>query len=158
MATFSTPGTPVPSHITFNSGVIDFGNERQVMVDNIALSLEYSLADLLVLGSIKPQYIARHTQKVSLTAKLKSFSPGLVAMVAGSSNGTAPLNILTLDGQPTMTNPVATLFDASGNQYQYQFQGAVFKSSKLTAKMEDYAEFDFELEAMDLTILSTPSL
>lgn len=158
MANFTPAGTPVPNHIVFNSGTLDFGNERQVDIDNVAMSLEYTLAPLYVLGSIKPQYYARHTQKVTLTAKLKSYSPGLVAMVAGSSSGSNPLNILTLDGQPSLQNPVATFFDQSGNQYQYQFSGAIFKSSKITAKMEDYAEFDFELEASDLTILSTPSL
>lgn len=158
MANFTPAAPAVPAHITFNSGTLDFGNERQVMLDNIAISLEYTLAPLYVLGSIKPQNYARHTQKVTLTAKLKSWSPGLVAMVAGSSSGSAPLNILTLDGQPTLLNPVATLFDNAGNEYQYQFSNAVFKSTKLSAKMEDYAEFDFELEASDITILSTSSL
>lgn len=158
MANFNNTATPVPAHIVFNSGTIDFGAERQVMVDNISITLEYSLAPLFVLGSIKPQNYARHTQKVSLTAKLKSFSPGLVAMVAGSSNGSSPLNILTYDGQPTLLNPIASLFDSTGNEYQYQFSNAIFKNTKLTAKMEDYAEFDFELEASDITILSQPSL
>jgi len=158
MTAFTAAGTPVPSHIVFNSGTLDFGAERQVMLEDIELSLEYSLAPLYVLGSIKPQYYARHTQKVTLSAKLKSYSPGLVAMVAGSSSGSNPLNILTLDGQPTLQNPVATFFDATGNEYQYQLQNALFKSHKASLKMEDYAEFDFEMEASDITILSTPSL
>lgn len=158
MNAFQPAGTPVPAHIVFNSGTLDFGAERQVDIDNISMSLEYSLAPLFVLGSIKPQNYARHTQKVSLTAKLKSYSPALVAMVAGSSSGANPFNILTLDGQPTLLNPVATFFDNLGNEYQYQFINAIFKSHKLSAKMEDYAEFDFELEASDLTIVSTPSI
>lgn len=155
---FTPAATSVTPHIVFNSGTLDFGNERQVDIDNIQMSLEYSLAPLYVLGSIKPQNYARHTQKVTLTAKLKSFSPGLLAMVAGSSNGSAPLNILTLDGQPTLLNPVATFYDSANNQYQYQFSNALFKSAKTSLKMEDYAEFDFELEASDITILSTPSI
>ncbi len=158
MTGFSSAGNPLPAHIVFNSGTLDFGNERLVMLDNISISLDYTLAPLYVLGSIKPQNYARHTQKVSMTAKLMSAAPSLIAMVAGSSGSSAPLNILTLDGQPTLLNPVATLFDSTGNEYQYQFSNAVFKSTKLTAKMEDYAEWDFELEASDITILSTPSL
>lgn len=158
MANFTSPGNPLPAHIIFNSGTLDFGNERLVMLDNIAISLEYTLSPLFVLGSIKPQNYARSTQKITMTAKLKSAAPSLIAMVAGSSGGSAPLNILTLDGQPTLLNPVATLFDNANNEYQYQFSNAVFKSTKLTAKMEDYAEWDFELEASDITILSTPSL
>lgn len=155
---FTPAGTAVPAHIVFNSGALDFGAERQVDIDNITMSLEYTIAPLFVLGSIKPQALSRHSQKVSLTAKLKSMSPGLVAMVAGSSSGSNPLNILTLDGQPTLLNPVGTFFDNLGNQYQYQFSNALFKSHKLSAKMEDYADFDFELEASDITILSQPSI
>lgn len=155
---FTNAATPVSTHIVFNSGTIDFGNERMVMVDNVSISLEYSLAPLYVLGSIKPQNYARHTQKVVMTCKAKSIAPSVLAMVAGSSNGSNPLNILTFDGQPALLNPVATFFDSTGNQYQYQFSNALFKSSKLNARMEDYAEFDFELEASDITILSTPSI
>lgn len=158
MAGFTNAGNPVSTSIVFNSGTLDFGNERLVMLDTITISLEYSLAPLYVLGSIKPQNYARHTQKVTMTAKLKSAAPSLIAMVAGSSTGSAPLNILTYDGQPTLLNPVCTLFDNNRNEYQYQFSNAVFKSTKLNAKMEDYAEWDFELEASDITILSTLSI
>lgn len=158
MTSFTPAGTPNTSHIVFNSGTLDFGAERLVMVDNVDISLEYTLAPLFVLGSIKPQAYNRHTQKITLTGKLKSFSPALLAMAAGSSTGSAPMSILTVDGQPTLLNPVATFFDATGNQYQYQFSNALFKSSKTSLKMEDYAEFDFEMEASDVTALSTPSI
>ena len=155
---FTPAGTPNPNHIVFNSGTLDFGNERLVMVESVDMSLEYTLAPLFVLGSIKPQAYNRHTQKVTISGKLKSFPPALIAMVAGSSSGAAPLNILTVDGQPTLLNPVATFFDSANNEYQYQFINAIFKSSKASLKMEDYAEFDFEMEASDLTILSAPSI
>ena len=121
MVNFTASGTPVTTHIVFNSGTVDFGNERVVMIDNVAISLEYSLAPLFVLGSIKPQNYARHTQKVTMTFKAKSFAPSVLAMVAGSSGGSNPLNIFTLDGQATLLNPVFTFFDNNGNQAQYQF-------------------------------------
>jgi hypothetical protein len=158
MANFASAGTAVPNHIIFNSGTLDFGNERQVALDTVNLNLEYTMNPLYVLGSIKPQAYNRSNQKVTLTAKMKSFSPGLMAMAAGSSNGSAPLNILTYDGTPTLLNPVGTFFDQSGNQYQYQFSNALFKSANAALKMEDYAEFDFEMEASDVTVLSTPSI
>ncbi len=154
MATFKTAGSDIPNHIIFNSGTIDFGNERQVNVDNVTLALEYALAPLFVLGSIKPQNYARHTQKVTITAKIKNFSPGMMALSAGSSSGSNPLSILTLDGQASTSNPVASFYDAAGTQYQYQFTNAVFKSSKANFRAEDYGEFDFEMEASDITILS----
>jgi len=158
MTSFTAPGNPNPSHIVFNSGTLDFGAERLVMVENVDISLEYTLAPLFVLGSIKPQAYNRHTQKVTLTGKLKSYAPALIAMAAGSSAGSAPTVITTLDGQPTLLNPVGTFYDAANNEYQYQFSNALFKSSKVSLKMEDYAEFDFEMEASDVTILSTPAI
>lgn len=155
---FTPAGTPVTQHIVFNSGTLDFGGFREVMLDNVALDVEWTTAPLLVLGSIKPQFLARHSQKVTLTGKLKSFSPSLWAAGAGSSGGSAPMTIYTLDGQPTLLNPVGTFFDSAGNEVQYQFSNALFKSMKSSLKMEDYAEFDFEMEAMDVTILSQASV
>lgn len=151
MASFQTPGNPVPTHVTFNSGYLDFGSGRVVELDNLMMSVEWTLADLLVLGSIKPQFIARHSQKTTLTGKVKSFAPALLAMAAGSSNIGNPSSILTLDGQPTLSNPVGTFFDVTGNEFQYQFTGALFKSFKTTLKAEDYLESDFEMEALDVT-------
>ena len=152
------PGTNLTQHIVFNSGTIDFGGQRVVMVDNVQFALEYALAPLFVLGSIEPQYYARHTMKVTLSAKIKSMAPSVVGMVAGSSGLSAPTQYSTLDGQATQQNPVVTFFDAVGNQFQYQLSNAVFKSWKHSARMEDYSEFDFELEAMDVAILSTTAL
>lgn len=151
---FVSTGTANPTYIFFNTGTLNFGAERVVNIDNVALTIEYSLSPLYILGSIKPQNYARHTQKVSMSCKIKSFSPGTLAMVTGSSGSASPTSILTLDGQPTLQNPVATFFDNLGNEVQYQFSNAIFKSSKLTARAEDYAEFDFELEASDVTVVS----
>lgn len=147
---FTNPGSPIANRISFNSGTIDFGNERLVDVDNISVSIEYTLADLFVLGSIKPQYKARHSQKVSVTGKIKSYAPEMEMLALGSSSIGVPNQILTLDGQATLTNPVLTLFDSNNKEIQYQLTGAVFKSTKLSAKMEDYSEWDFELESLDI--------
>lgn len=153
---FIPAGTNLTSRISFNSGTLDFGNSRLVDVDNVALTIEWTLADLFVLGSIKPQYKAKHSQKVSLSGKIKSYAPELEMLVLGSSSNNGATNsILTLDGQPTMTNPVLTLLDSNNKEIQYQFTGAVFKSTKLTAKMEDYSEWDFELESLDISEIYT---
>jgi hypothetical protein len=148
---FIPAGQNVNNRISFNSGTIDFGNSRLVQVDSVNMSIEYTLTPLFCLGSIKPQFYARHTQKVSLTGKIKSYAPEMDMLVLGSSAIGAPNQILTLDGQPTMTNPVLTMFDSNNKEIQYQLTGAVFKSTKMAAKMEDYAEVDFELESMDIT-------
>lgn len=153
---FIPAGTPITNRITFNSGTIDFGNSRLVDVDNVSLTVEYGLATLFVLGSIKPQAIMRHSQKASMTGKIKSYAAELNMITLGSSTLGAQNQANTLDGQATLQSPVFTAFDSNGKEIQYQFSGAVFKSSKMTARMEDYAEWDFDLEAMDIVILNTP--
>jgi hypothetical protein len=73
----------------------------------------------------------------------------------GSSTIGSPQEIDLLDGQPTLLSPVFTFFDRNNKQYQYQFSGALFKSYKLNAKMEDYAEWDIELEAKGVVLIYT---
>ncbi len=155
MNNFTPPGTPITSRVTFNSGYIDFGNERVVQVDNVTVALEYTTAPLMVLNSIKAQDLVRHTQKVSLSGKIKSF-PAEIDMIAfGSSTIGTPNQSNTLDGQPTLQNPVVTLFDRNNKEIQYQLTSALFKSSKLTSRNEDYGEWDFEIDAIDITELWT---
>lgn len=152
---FVAPGSNITQRITFNSGTLDFGSSRIVDLDNVALNIEWTTNPLYVLNSIKPADLVRHSQKVSLTGKIKSFAPEIMQAAFGSSTPGSPNEIDTLDGQPTYVNPVATFFDRNGKEYQYQFSGAIFKSYKMTAKMEDYAEFDFELEAKDVVVVNT---
>lgn len=155
MQNFTPAGNNVSQRISFNSGTLDFGNSRIVLIDNITLTVEWGLADLFVLGSIKPQYKAKHSQKVSLSAKTKSYYPELEMLVFGSSSIGVPNNIFTLDGQATLQNPVISLLDSNNKQVQYQLSGAVFKSTKLSAKMEDYSEWDVELESLDIAEVYT---
>ena len=149
------PGSNVTQRFTFNSGYLDFGNSRIVAIDNVSLSLEYTLTSLFILNSIKAADLVRHSQKVTLSGKLKSYPPELDMLLAGSSSIGVPNTILTLDGQPTYQSPVVTLTDRNGKEIQYQFTSAVFKSNKLTSKNEDYSEWDFELEAIDITEVYT---
>ena len=152
---FTNPGTNVPNRIIFNSGTIDFGNSRIVQLDSATLGIEWTMAPLYVVGSIAPQAYNRSTQKITLTGKVKSFAAEMTALALGSSSIGTPNGIGPLDGQPTLQNPVATFFDSNNKEYQYQFINALFKSYKANVKMEDYADFDFELEASGLLIVYT---
>lgn len=147
---FTPAGGNIPARIFFNSGTLDFGGARLVDVDNVSLSCEWTPQELYVLGSIKPADLVRHSQKVMMSGKIKSFAAELQSIALGSSSIGTPNNIYTLDGQPTFTNPVFTGFDRNGKEYQYQLSNALFKSSKASFKAEDFGEFDFELEAMDI--------
>jgi hypothetical protein len=155
MTAFTNAGANLTNRFSFNSGTIDFGASRIVAIDNIAVTLAYTIADLFILGSIKAADKVRHSQKVTMTGKLKSYSGELEMMAAGSSTIGTPNSTNTLDGQPTLQNPVVTLFDRNGKEIQYQLQSALFKSTKLTSRMEDYSEWDFELEAIDIVEVYT---
>lgn len=152
---FDPAGTNLTTRYVFNSGAIDFGNSRIVAVDNVTVMLAYTITDLFILGSIKAQDKVRHSQKITMTGKLKSYSGELEMMAAGSSTIGSPNQANTLDGQPTLQNPVVTLFDRNGKEIQYQLSSALFKSTKLTSRQEEYSEWDFELEAIDIVELYT---
>lgn len=152
---FNNAGSNVPSRIVFNSGTLDFGGNRMVQVDSLNLSMEYSTTLLYVLGSILGQDNVRHTGKATLSGKIKSFSPEADSIAYGSSVVGTPMELDVLDGQPTLTNPILTVYDRNSKEIQYQFINALFKSSKAALKNESFAEFDFELEATQAKILYT---
>lgn len=152
---FTPAGTAVNNRFSFNSGQIDFGNTRVVAIDNISLTIEWTDQLLYIMNSIKGADIVRHSQKCMLTGKLKSYPLEAEMIALGSSAIGTPDNALTLDGQPTLQNPVVTLFDRNGKEIQYQFSNALFKSTKYTGKAEDYGEWDFEMSSIDVTEVAT---
>lgn len=155
MVAFTNAGTPITARVLFNSGFIDFGSNRVVNLDSATLGIEWTMAPLYVVGSIVPQAYNRSTQKITLTGKIKSFAAELANLALGSSVPGVPVSLNPLDGQPSLLSPVATFFDQNGKEIQYQFSGALFKSFKNNVKMEDYNDFDFEMEATSLALIYT---
>ena len=155
MSGFLSQGAPVTSRLVFNAGTLNFGNNQLVQVDNLSLSMEKTTNFLYVLGSILGQDLTVHSVKATLSGKIKSFSPEADSLAYGASTPGTPNLISVLDGQPTLTSPILTLTDRNGKEIQYQFTGATFKSSKATMKAESYAEFDFELEALNVSVVYT---
>src|SRR5258708_15033528 len=153
MPSFISAGTPITKRVAFNSGFLDFGSNRMVEVDSLNMTLEWTVLPLLVLNSIKPQDLVRHSQVVTLTGKIKSFPKEMEEVSWGSSTAGTPEEIDPLDGQPTFQSPTLTVFDRNGLEIQYQFIGAIFKSSKLGTSAENYAEWDFELNAKDIALV-----
>lgn len=152
---FQAAGNAVNNRFAFNSGQIDFGNTRVVAIDNISLEVQWTDLGLYIMNSIKMADIVRHSQKCTLTGKLKSYPLEMEMLVTGSSAIGVPDNAITLDGQPTLQSPVVTLFDRNGKEVQYQFSSALFKSSKYTGKAESYGEWDFEMVSIDVTEVAT---
>lgn len=152
---FTPAGSNLTNRYSFNSGTIDFGNERIVSIDSITVEIAKTITDLFILGSIKAADKVAHSLKVTMTGKLKSYAPEMEMVAWGSSAIGSPNNIAVLDGQPTFQNPVVTLFDRNNKEIQYQFLNAIFKSTKLTSTQEAYAEWDFELESIDIVEVYT---
>lgn len=152
---FFPQGSNISNRITFNAGTINFGGQTLVQLDSATIAFEGTTLPLYSVGSIQPQALVRHSLKYTLTAKVRSFPPEIEAQAWGSSSAGTPSGVLPLDGQPTFVNPVVTLFDLNGKEYQYQFINAMWKSDKLSVKMADYAEWDIELDAMNMLLLYT---
>ncbi len=150
MASFTAPGNNITQRIVFNQGNLDFGSNRIVELQSITLRVEWTIADLYVLGSIKRQDIARHTQKVTVTGKILSFPAEAEQIALGSLSSGSPMAIYTLDGEPTLANPVLTITDKNSKEIQYQLINAIYKSTQLSAREQAYAEWDFEIEAIDI--------
>ncbi len=155
MTGFSPAGTALTNRYVFNSGLIDFGNSRIVAIDTVSVEIAKTITDLFILGSIKAADKVAHSLKVTMTGKLKSYEPEMEMSAWGSSVIGSPNNIAVLDGQPTFSNPVVTLFDRNGKQIQYQLLNAIFKSTKVTSTQEAYSEWDFELESIDIVEVYT---
>ena len=152
---FQPAGTPANNRFVFNSGQIDFGNNRVVAIDNISLSVDWTDLGLYIMNSVKMADLVRHSLKCTLSGKLKSYPLEMDMIAGGSSAIGTPDNAFQLDGQPTLQNPVVTLFDRNNKEIQYQFSNALFKSTKFTGKAEDYGEWDFELVSIDVTEVAT---
>ena len=153
MAYFSA-GTPVPLHVSFNSGQLDFGSNRLVNLDNVKIDYKFSEASFYVLNSIKKAGHARHSLAVTLTAKTHNLSQTVEAMFFGasSSDATTIMNSV-LDGQPTYQNPVLTVIDDSGASHQYQMVSAMLTSDSVNTTNEDYTTWDLTWECTDINYL-----
>lgn len=152
---FVPAGSNITQRIAFNSGTLDFGSNRLVQLKNVSISVEWTVADIYTLGSVRRQDIVRHSEKVSMEGKILSYAPELEMLALGSSTTGTPQEIDTIDGQPTLQNPVLTIFDRNNKEIQYQLTSALFKSTKISASSENYAEWDFALEAKDIVELYT---
>ena len=155
MGNFINPGTPITSRISFNSGVINFGSNQMVNIENITIETKWSSAPMYVLNSIKAAFLARHSESVTVTGQVQSFSPEMDMIAFASSTIGSPQEIDALDGQPTLANPVITLYDQTGREIQYQVLNALFTSNKASLKNEAYTTWDFTIEAIDIKLLYT---
>jgi hypothetical protein len=155
MASFTTPGSNVGTRVTFNAGTIDFGNQRLVDVNNLKIDLKWDGKPLYVLNSIKIQFLARGNESVQVTGDINSWSPELDGLLYGSSTIATPSADFTLDGQPTLFNPVITCFDSNGKEFQYQVTGALFTAESVSLNQEDYGKWSFTIMASDITLVYT---
>ncbi len=149
------PSTLLNSQISFNSGQVDFGNNRLIQLDNVKLEVTTADKRLSQLNSIKASALKRATFTVKLSGKVKSFNKEMFETYFGvsSQDGSGTL-ISFYDGQQSTLNPVFTAIinDDSNQPFQCQLSNAVITSMPVTTSMENYGEVDFALTAVDVTI------
>lgn len=153
--TFQPAGNNVPARVTFNSGTIDFGNNQLINVDNLKIDVKWTAVPMYVLNSIKMAALARSSFVVTITADLMSWSPEIDGLLYGSSTAGTPSEINSLDGQPTLQNPVITCYDSNGKEFQYQVLNAIFTEDSPTLTQEAYAKWSISLTAIDINIVYT---
>jgi hypothetical protein len=152
---YTTAGVPESSYLFFNSGFLDFGNNRVVNLDSCKIDYSVSEASFYVLNSIKKAAHARHSLTVTITGKTKSFQPAIDALFFGSSSNDATTTMYSvLDGQPTAQNPVLTVYDQNNKEYQYQIYGALLTRYGISANQEAYSEWDFTLDCLDIQLVT----
>jgi len=148
-------GTPLANAITFNSGYLDFGNNRIVTLDNVKIEPLVTTAELRQLNSIKMVALKRKGFTVKLTAKFKSWNKEPFIDYFGTSSSDSTGNLITFfDGQQTTLNPVFTAYvdDLTTKPFQCQLSNAVIESLPLTASVENYGEVDVSITAVDISI------
>jgi hypothetical protein len=148
-------GTPLASVVTFNSGYLDFGNDRVANLDNVKIETTVTEAQLRQLNSIKMVALKRKGLTVKLTAKLKSWNKEpLIDFFGISSSDSGGTLISFYDGQQTTSNPVFTAYvdDLTAKPFQCQLTDAVILAMPLTASIENYGELDVDIIARDIKI------
>ena len=150
-----SPGIPLNTAITFNSGYLDFGNDRIVTLDNVKVETTVTDAQLRTLNSIKMVALKRKSLTVKLTAKFKSWNKEpLIDFYGVSSADSGGTLISFFDGQQTTLNPVFTAYvnDDVTKPFQCQLTDAVILAMPLTASVENYGELDVDIIARDINI------
>lgn len=148
-------GTPLSSRVTFNSGYVDFGNNRIVNLDNVKIETTVTDAQLRQLNSIKMAALKRKSLTVKMTGKVKSFNREMFETYFGSSSTDGSGTLISFfDGQQTTLNPVFTAYvdDLANKPFQCQLTNAVILAMPVTASIENYGEVDFDMIATDIKI------
>lgn len=152
---YIAPGSPSTTYLVFNSGFLDFGNNRILNIDNLKIDYKTTEVSFMVLNSIKKVAHAKSALTVTITGKTKSLSPALEAMFFGASSSDGSTTTFSvLDGQiATQLNPVITVYDSNNVEHQYQAINALLTSNSFTTTNEGYAEWDFTLDCIDLNLI-----
>ena len=161
MSKLST-GTGVTTNHTFNAGLLTFGTDQWVEVENINIAITHSVKKLNRLNSIIFGAIKRYAYTVSFSAKVKAFSPKIFGYTLGSSSSDGSGTMYQeKDGQYTSTlNPIITVYadDDTTRTIQYQLTDAIIVDAPGTFTMEDFGQQDLKLEARTMTIYTDSTL
>jgi len=158
MAILPTGGS-VPTNVSFNSGTFDINGVEMAVLQDITVSLDWSVKEIRALGSlIMATAPKRSTFKPTAKAKVKSINPTLFQYFMGTSNSDGSgFDYNVLDGQNVLTRcSINCILNEDSTQIvQWQFTNAVLTGAlSIGLKLEEPAEVDFEITAQNVTVVT----
>jgi len=153
-------GTQLGTDVTFNSGTFDINSYELAALQDVTVSLNWSAREIRALGSlvmvVAPK---RYGFKPTAKAKVKSVNQELLSFFMGSSAVDATGNAYTvLDGQNVLTRcSIKCMVNESTSQVvEFQFTNAILTGAiSLGLKMEDASEYDFEIIAQNVKVVTS---
>jgi hypothetical protein len=152
-------GSQLSTDVSFNSGTLDINGMELAALQDITISLQFSTKDIRGLGSIKMLTAPkRYGWKPTAKAKTKSINQQLYQALMGSSNTDGSgFGYSLFDGQNVLARASikCIINEQTGQSQEYQFTNAIISMGSLALKPEDAAEYDFSIEAQDVTVVSS---
>ena len=153
-------GATLSNDISFNSGTFDINGMEMAVLQDITVTLNWATKEIRQLGSlIMATAPKRHGFKAGAKAKVKSVNKELLNFFMGSSNTDGSgFDYNVLDGQNVLTrcSIKAIVNELSTQSVEFQFTNAILAGGlSIALKMEDAAEVDFEIQAQNVTVVTS---
>lgn len=153
-------GAQLPTNVSFNSGTFDINGLEMGVLQDITVTLNWSTKEIRQLGSlIMATAPKRHGFKAGAKAKVKSLNKELFNFFMGSSNTDGSgFDYTVLDGQNVLTrcSVKCIVNEATGQSVEFQFTNAILAGAlSWGVKMEDAGEADFEIQAQNVTLVTS---
>jgi hypothetical protein len=155
-----TLGATLSTQVSFNQGTLQINGVVLAQLSEVTITQDTSTKELRSLGSILMQTAPkRYGYKCGAKFKVHSANKELFTFFMGSSNTDGSGQDFTVfDGQVVLANVYInmTMNEDPTKIEQFQFTNAVLAGNfQMALKAEDFAESDFELQAQNVTVVTS---